>query len=111
MREFFSLSGFLLLAFLSLPFSGSGLAQAPQAKALNWRADHHMHLASADVCRLVGECLPSNDPPAIFATDAVRALDQAHVAKGVILSCGYLYGLPSLHLASRDVAAKDPARK
>jgi hypothetical protein len=47
MREFFSLSGFLLLAFLSLPFAGSGLAQAPQAKALNWRADHHMHLLHA----------------------------------------------------------------
>jgi uncharacterized protein len=73
---------------------------------LRWRADHHMHLASADLCRLVGECLPSNDPPAVFASDAVLALEAAHVAKGVILSCAFLYGLPSLHLKSTDIAAR-----
>jgi predicted TIM-barrel fold metal-dependent hydrolase len=71
-----------------------------------WRADHHMHLASTDLCRLVGECLPSNDPPAVFASDAVHALDEGHVAQGVILSCAYLYGLPSLHLGSGDIAAR-----
>jgi predicted TIM-barrel fold metal-dependent hydrolase len=76
------------------------------AASREWRADHHMHLASADLCRLVGECLPSNDPPAVLASDAVHALDEAHVAKGVILSCAYLYGLPSLHLASNDIAAR-----
>jgi predicted TIM-barrel fold metal-dependent hydrolase len=65
-----------------------------------------MHLASADLCRLVGECLASNDPPAVFAFDAVHALEEAHVAKGVILSCAFLYGLPSLHLTSTDIAAK-----
>jgi predicted TIM-barrel fold metal-dependent hydrolase len=70
----------------------------------SWRADHHMHLASVDLCRRVGECLPSNDPPAVFAFDAVRALDERHVAKGVILSCAYLYGLRSLHLQPSDVA-------
>ena len=35
----------------------------------------------------------------------MRALDEAHVSKGVILSCAYLFGLPSLHLKSGDVAA------
>jgi predicted TIM-barrel fold metal-dependent hydrolase len=64
-----------------------------------------MHLASPELCRLVGECLPSNHPPAVYATDAVRALDQAHVAKGVILSCAYLYGMPSLHLKPGKLAA------
>lgn len=71
-----------------------------------WRADHHMHLASPELCRLVGECLPSNHPPAVFAADAVRALDQGRVAKGVILSCAYLYGLPSLHLEPAALASR-----
>ena len=64
-----------------------------------------MHLASPELCRLVGECLSSNDPPAVYAADAVRALDQARVAKGVILSCAYLYGLPSLHLKRDELAS------
>jgi predicted TIM-barrel fold metal-dependent hydrolase len=71
-----------------------------------WRADHHMHLASADLCRRVGECLDSNHPPAVYAADAVRALDAAHVAKGVILSCAYLYGMRSLHLSQEEVARR-----
>jgi len=80
---------------------------AKQGQSLNqsvWRADHHMHLASPHLCGLVGECLPSNDPPAVFATDAIRALDQGRVSKGVILSCAYLYGLPSLHLKPAELA-------
>lgn len=68
-----------------------------------WRADHHMHLASPDLCRRVGECLDSNHPPAVYAADAIRALDAAHVSKGVILSCAYLYGLPSLHLPPGEI--------
>lgn len=64
-----------------------------------------MHLASPGLCKLVGECLNSNDPSAVYAADAVRALDQGHVVKGVILSCTYLYGLPSLHLAADELAA------
>jgi len=62
-----------------------------------------MHLASPELCRLVGECLPSNDPPAVFAADAVRALDQAHVSKGVILSCAY----PLWHAIASFEAARD----
>jgi predicted TIM-barrel fold metal-dependent hydrolase len=64
-----------------------------------------MHLASPELCRLVDECLPSNNPPAVFAADALRVLDEAHVSKGVILSCAYLFGLPSLRLNSADLAA------
>jgi len=74
-------------------------------KNASWRADHHMHLASAELCKLVGECLPSNHPPAVFASDAIGALDGANVSKGVILSCAYLYGLPSVHLTPRQIAA------
>ena len=73
---------------------------------MSWRADHHIHLASADLCQLVGECLPSNNPSAVYASDAIRALDEAHVSKGVILSCAYLYGLPSLHLTPREIAER-----
>jgi len=95
----------LLLALLSFHVADSGAGKASEADAPVLRADHHMHVASAELCRLVGECLPSNHPPAVFAADAIRALDQAHVSKGVILSCAYLYGLPSLHLKPREIAA------
>lgn len=70
----------------------------------SWKADHHVHLASAELCRLVRECLPSNHPPAVLASDAIHALDEAKVSKGVILSCAYLYGLPSLRLSSKQIA-------
>jgi predicted TIM-barrel fold metal-dependent hydrolase len=95
----------LLLSVFGFQVAGAGTAQKASAPSAVWRADHHMHLASPELCRLVGECLPSNRPPAVFAADAVRALDQAHVARGVILSCAYLYGLPSLHLKPADVAS------
>jgi len=83
-----------------------GLGVEESSEATSWRADHHVHLASADLCRLVGECLTSNHPPAVLASDAVRALDEAHVSKGVILSCAYLYGLPSLHLTPREITER-----
>jgi len=94
----------LLLTLLSLHVAGSGPGKASEADEPVLRADHHMHVASPELCRLVAECLPSYHPPAVFAADAIRALDQAHVSKGVILSCAYLYGLPSLHLKSREIA-------
>ena len=95
---------FLLLNGPVLAVHGLGVKESPDA--ISWRADHHIHLASADLCRLVGECLPSNHPPAVYASDAVSALDEAHVSKGIILSCAYLYGLPSLHLTSREIAER-----
>jgi predicted TIM-barrel fold metal-dependent hydrolase len=93
---------FLFLNGPTVRVQGLGVKDA--SDAMSWRADHHIHLASADLCKLVGECLPSNHPPAVYASDAVRALDEAHVSKGVILSCAYLYGLPSLHLTPREIA-------
>ena len=95
----------LLLTPLIPDAGGFIAAQGQSSNAPVWRADHHMHLASPELCGLVGECLPSNKPPAVFAADAVRALDEAHVSRGVILSCAYLFGLPSLHVKSDDLAA------
>jgi predicted TIM-barrel fold metal-dependent hydrolase len=98
----------LVITLIVLGFKASNLvvAQSDSPNSPVWRADHHMHLASPELCKFVGECLESNKPPAVFASDAVKALDRAHVSKGVILSCAYLYGLESLHLKSADIAAK-----
>lgn len=63
-----------------------------------------MHLGSEDICLRLGDCLPSNEPPAIYAADAVRALDDALVSRGVVFSSGYLYGLDELELDSATVA-------
>ena len=80
------------------------LAAEAEIARPTWRADHHVHLASPELCRRVGDCLDTNDPPAVYAADAVRALDVAGVAKGVVLSCAYLYGLRDLGLSSEEVA-------
>src|ERR1700755_2022591 len=71
----------------------------------SWRADHHMHLSSPDLCARLRNssdegCLESNHPAAVYAADAVKSLDEAHVSNGVILSSAYLYGLASLKLSS-----------
>lgn len=97
----------LVLLFLSgFGLNGSSLGALHAAEPVQWRADHHMHLASAELCQLVGECLDSNHPPAVLASDAVHALDQANISKGVILSCAYLFGLPSLHLNPAEIAER-----
>ena len=81
----------LLLLIISIAHAAILLATEGQTSTARvWRADHHMHLASPHLCGLVGECLESNNPPAVFAADAIRALDHGHVSKGVILSCAYL---------------------
>ena len=80
------------------------LAAEAEVARPKWKADHHVHVASPDLCRRVGECLDSNSPPAVYATDAVRVLDAAGVEKGVALSCAYLYGMQDLGLDSAEVA-------
>jgi uncharacterized protein len=79
-------------------------ATASAAGLPQWRADHHMHLGSVDLCERVGDCLPSHDPPAVFGSDAVAALDKAGIDRGVVFSSGYLYGLASLNLEPEAVA-------
>lgn len=99
--------GVLFLLIVSgFGMNGSGLRALHASDPVQWRADHHMHVASAELCRLVGKCLNSNHPPAVFAADAVHALDQANISKGVILSCAYLFGLPSLHLSPTEIAER-----
>lgn len=99
------LCAFVLVGIIKFSLAGFMAAPAHLPDAPVWRADHHMHVASPELCKLVGECLETNNPPAVYATDAVKALDQAHVSKGVVLSCAYLYGLASLHLTPDEVAA------
>lgn len=69
-----------------------------------WRADHHVHLATADLCQRIGECSSSRTPPAVLASDAIRTLDEGHVDRGVILSGAYLYSVASLKLDTAEVA-------
>lgn len=65
-----------------------------------------MHLGSADICELLGDCLKTNQPPAIYATDAVMALDQAQVQRGLVISSAYLYGWNELGLNAEVIAAR-----
>lgn len=90
-------TGVLLLAL-------AGARLARRASPPDWPADHHMHLGSADLCARVGECGAFHTPPAVLAADAVRALDAAHVGRGVVLSTAYVYGLASLGLPPDSVA-------
>lgn len=74
-----------------------------------WRADHHMHLATADLCERLGtkleECLhQDNGPSAVYGSDVVRVLDQGRVGRGVIFSGAYLYGFADLGLSPDEVA-------
>jgi predicted TIM-barrel fold metal-dependent hydrolase len=79
-----------------------------------WRADHHMHLrsqaiydATAALCTRFGKAacqLPDARHATLGAADAIAALDEAHVAKGVVLSMAYLFGSPYLSNEHYDVA-------
>src|SRR3974390_1287330 len=99
----------ILIALALLPVLSVQTAvgrDTPSSERKSWRGDHRGPLVSPDLCRRVGECLESNHPPAVYAADAIKALDAAHVHKAVILSCAYLYGLPSLHLSPAEVATR-----
>ncbi len=96
-----SLVGALVLVVLAIPLQPQGASQGEQKP---WKADHHVHLASTDLCKRVGGCLKTNHPAAVFAADAISALDTAKVEKGVVLSCAYLYGKHSLPLTESEIA-------
>jgi len=86
-----------MLLVLGCNVLSSGTCRADGAKAASpvmtaWQADHHMHLGSADICQRVGDCLESNQPAAVYAADAVAALDHAQVQRGVVISSAYLFG-------------------
>jgi predicted TIM-barrel fold metal-dependent hydrolase len=85
-----------------LPAQESGMG----AQAATWRADHHMHVASPDICARLGDCVEDHDPAVVSADDAIAALDAASIARGVVFSSAYLYGLPALGLDSREIAQR-----
>lgn len=100
-------AGRLLLAF----WLSFGAATSPMAQERGlaepvtiWRADHHMHVASADICARLGDCVEDHDPAIIAAEDAIAALDEAFVGRGVVFSSAYLYGLRSLALDPDEIA-------
>ncbi|MBK8006410.1 MAG: amidohydrolase family protein [Gemmatimonadetes bacterium] len=99
------LAALLLLA--SSACRPAARAEEAPAAALAYPADHHMHLGSADLCaRLPAEepCGSYRTPLSVLAEDAVRALDAAHVGKGMVFSAAYLYGLPEFKLPPDSVA-------
>lgn len=83
---------------------GCAAADAAPHTPSAWKADHHVHLGSVDICRRFGECLERNTPTAVYAADAIQALDAAGVERGVVLSDAYLYGVESQHLPPAEVA-------
>src|SRR5438067_5685336 len=78
-----------------------------------WCVDHHMHAGSATVvaairtfCRQAPtECPPELPAPSVStARNAVEALDDGGVRRGVILSEAYFFGMPDLASKKYDVA-------
>lgn len=67
-------------------------------------AEHHMHLQSPELTRIVDAgmralgMMPEDAPPVpdYTAADAVAALDYAHIRYGLVLSGAYFWGSPLL---------------
>jgi predicted TIM-barrel fold metal-dependent hydrolase len=97
-------SGLLILTLLLPGWAKPSPAPAEPAEGYQWRADHHMHLGSPDICERLGDCLEANQPSAVYAADVVAALDQAQVHRGVVISSAYLYGWDELGLDDDAVA-------
>ncbi len=55
-------------------------------------ADHHQHLFSPDLARVLSG---TNPFPSVTARDVIALLDSAGIQKAVLLSTAYLYGSPS----------------
>jgi predicted TIM-barrel fold metal-dependent hydrolase len=98
-------SGLLILTLLCPACAQPSLAPAQPSNHYQWRADHHMHLGSPDICARLGDCLEVNQPSAVYAADAVAALDQAQVQRGVVISSAYLYGWDELGLDDDAIAS------
>ncbi len=71
-----------------------------------WRADHHMHVASPDICVRIGDCVDDHDPAIVSADDAIAALDSASIGRGAVFSSAYLYGLPELGLDPDEITRR-----
>ncbi len=70
----------------ALPAWSAGIA-APAA-------DHHQHLFSPAMARLL-DTGTGGGPPSIGAADIIALLDAAGIGKAVLLSAAYVYGSPS----------------
>lgn len=56
-------------------------------------ADHHQHLFSPDVVKLLGS--PEGFPSQLTAADLIPLLDKAGIRRATVLSVAYMYGRPS----------------
>ncbi|MEZ4415994.1 MAG: amidohydrolase family protein [Gemmatimonadota bacterium] len=89
------------------------------------RIDHHLHLRSEAAADLLltldveGEPAPEPDGTgALIAEDVLRAMDQAGVERGLVLSNAYLFGMPDQNVpdelglvrAENDFVASQAAR-
>jgi predicted TIM-barrel fold metal-dependent hydrolase len=102
--------GAILACLVVLPVAN---AFASPLEFVPWRADHHMHLrsqsaydATAALCSVFGKqacSLPDAEHAVLGATDALAALDDAHVRNGVVLSMAYIFGSPYLSSQHYDV--------
>lgn len=95
------------LLFVGLVMGVAGRAAPVHAQsnaAAGPSAEHHLHLQSAELTRIVdaaqraGGGSPKDAPPlsAPSAADAIEALDSAGVRYGLALSGGYFWGSPFL---------------
>lgn len=92
---------------------GMAIAADPAAVPV---ADHHMHLfspAASHVLELICQakkakgdegCAPEVSHAPSTGSDAIAALDQAGIRRGVILSAGYFFGSPDVPGQHADVA-------
>ena len=106
------LGGMLLAA--TMP--SAALATETEAKVAAPLVDHHIHLGSADLARLM-DAMKAADPNAfehlsedIFLkptpADAIRNLDEAGVKRAVLLSTAYWFMLPGQAADPADAARK-----
>ncbi|MBB4632435.1 amidohydrolase family protein [Sphingosinicella soli] len=80
------------------------------------RVDHHMHVKSALITDwlldmqkaipTVFEGLSSDIFKVHTGEDAVKQLDRAGIRQGVLLSAGYMFGIPAVPLAPEEMARR-----
>lgn len=107
-----------LATVVTLLALGSASAEPSRVASDNPIVDHHMHIFSPEAARVLKiSCArvgPVKCPPEISKSpstgrDAVRALNNAGIQTGVLLSTGYFFGSPTLADLKLDVPAKTRA--
>lgn len=59
------------------------------------RADHHQHLFSPAITKLISPAPPATPVSPITASDLVSLLDAAGIERAVVLSVAYMFGSPN----------------